>query len=228
MESSSKNTQSLELWLHEVQSYIYRVTSNPMKHAGFQFHRTSYSFKRKNKKSQDELSIIFLSQFPVTYRIGFQLEIWHPEIKQIKETYMGEILNKESNLCSIILQVKDFPSHDPTRDVVKDYSVFNNRDLFMVGDWLAQTLQYELIPLCNQMSSIQHMDLFFEAKPDWSLNTHAGGNLCTDLIVAKLNRKRDIHQRYQQLMQGIQEKIETRQMNPDSRQLLTLCYEAIR
>ena len=63
----------------------------------------------------------------------------------------------------------------------------------MVGDWLAQTLQYELVPLCDQLSTIAHMDSFFEAKPEWSLNTHSGGNICTDLIVAKLNRKRDIH-----------------------------------
>ena len=34
----------------------------------------------------DELSIIFLSQFPVNYRVGFQLEIWHPQIRQIKES----------------------------------------------------------------------------------------------------------------------------------------------
>ncbi len=198
-----------------------------MKHAGFQFHRSSYSFKRKNKKSQDELSIIFLSQFPVNYRIGFQLEIWHPEIKQIKETYMGDILNKESNLCSIILYIKDFPSNDPMQEVVKDYSVYNYKDLFMVGDWLAQTMQYDLVPLCNQMSSIQHMDSFFEAKPNWSLNTHTGSNLCTDLIVARLNKKRDVHQRYQQLMLGLQQKIEDRKMSSESRQLLSLCYESI-
>jgi hypothetical protein len=227
MESSSKKAQSLELWLHEVQSYVYRVTSGPMKHAGFQFNRSSYSFKRKNKKSQDELSIIFLSQFPVNYRIGFQLEIWHPEIRQIKETYMGDILNKESNLCSIILYIKDFPSNDPMQEVVKDYSVYNYKDLFIVGDWLAQTMQYDLVPLCNQMSSIQHMDSYFEAKPNWSLNTHTGGNLCTDLIVAKLNKKRDVHQRYQQLISGLQQKIEDRKMNPESRQLLSLCYESI-
>ncbi len=198
-----------------------------MKHAGFQFHRSSYSFKRKNKKSQDELSIIFLSQFPVNYRIGFQLEIWHPEIRQIKETYMGDILNKESNLCSIILYIKDFPSNDPMQEVVKDYSVYNYKDLFMVGDWLAQTMQYDLVPLCNQMSSIQHMDSFFEAKPNWSLNTHTGSNLCTDLIVARLNKKRDVHQRYQQLMTGLQQKIEDRKMSSESRQLLSLCYESI-
>jgi hypothetical protein len=227
MESSSKKLPSLELSLHEVQSYIYKVTSGTMKHSGFQFFRTDYSFRRKNKKSQDELSIIFLSQFPVNYRLGFQLEIWHPEIRQIKEIYMQEILEKESNLCSIILYLKDFPSIDPMQEVVKDYSVFNYRDLFMVGDWLAQTMQYDLVPLCNQLSTIQHMDNFFEAKPNWSLDTHTGGNLCTDLIVAKLNRKRDIHKRFQQLMQGLQQKIENRQMSPESRQLLSLCYETI-
>ena len=228
MESSSKKSQSLELWLQDVQSYIYKVTSGPMKQANFQFLRSSFSFKGKNKKSQDELSIIFLSQFPVNYRIGFQLEIWHPEIRQVKESFMSEILNKESNLCSIILYMKDFPSNDPLREVVKDYSVYDHKDLFTVGDWLAQTLQYELVPLCNQMSTIAHMDSFFEAKPDWTLNTHCGGNLCTDLIVAKLNRKRDFHQRFQQLMEGLQQKIENRQMSPESRQLLALCYEAIR
>ncbi len=228
MESSSKQSHSLELWLQEVQSYIYKVTSEPMKRANFQFLRSNFSYKRKNKNSQDELSIIFLSQFPVNYRIGFQLEIWHPQIKQVKETYMGEILNKQSYLCSIILFMKDFPSNDPGQTIVKDYPVYNSRDLFLVGDWLAQTLQYELVPLCNQFSTISHMDSFFEAKPDWSLNTHSGGNLCTDLIVAKLNRKRNIHLRYQQLMDGLQSKIENRQMSPESRQLLSLCYEAIK
>ena len=142
-----------------------------MKHAGFQFSRSSYSYTRKNKKSQDELSIIFLSQFPINYRIGFQLEIWHPQIRQIKGSFMKEILNKESNLCSIILYMKDFPSNNPEQEIVKDYSVYNYRDLFMVGDWLAQTLQYDLVPLCDQMSTIPHMDSFFEAKPEWSLNT---------------------------------------------------------
>jgi hypothetical protein len=228
MESSSKQSHSLELWLQEVQSYIYKVSSEPMKHANFQFLRSNFSYKRKNKYSQDELSIIFLSQFPVNYRIGFQLEIWHPQIKQVKETFMGDILNKQSYLCSIILFMKDFPSNDPEQTIVKDYPVYNSRDLFLVGDWLAQTLQYELIPLCNQFSTIPHMDSFFEAKPEWSLNTHSGGNLCTDLIVAKLNRKRDIRLRYQELMDGLQLKIENRQMSPESRQLLSLCYDAIK
>ncbi len=198
-----------------------------MKHAGFQFDRADYSFKRKNKKSQDELSIIFLSQFPVTYRVGIQLEIRHPEIRQIKATYMEQILMKESNLCSIILYLKDFPSKDPMRESVKDYSIYNYKDLFMVGDWLAQTMQYDLVPLCNQLSSIQHMDSFFESKPNWSLDTHSGGNLCTDLIVAKLNKKRNVHKTYQQMMQGLQLKIENRLMSPESRQLLSLCYETI-
>jgi hypothetical protein len=228
MESTKQQLPSLDLWLHDVQSYIYKVTSGPMKHAHFEFNRNSFTYKRKNKKSQDELSVIFLSQFPVNYRISFQLEIWHTQIKQVKENFMSEILHKESNLCSIILNMKDFPSNDPRQTIVKDYSIFNHRDLFMVGDWIAQTLQYDLVPICDQLSSIQHMDSFFEAKPEWSLNTRSGGNICTDLIVANLNRKRDVDQRYQQLMAGIQERIEIRQMNPESRQLLSMCYESIK
>jgi hypothetical protein len=228
MESNSKKSKTLELWLEDVQSYVYKMSSEPMKHARFQFSRSSFVYSRKNKKSQDELSIIFLSQFPINYRVGFQLEIWHPQIKQIKESFMNKIMNKESNLCSIILYMKDFPSNDPQQEVVKDYSIYNHRDLFMVGDWLAQTLQYELVPLCDQLSTIQHMDSFFEAKPEWSLNTRSGGNICTDLIVAGLNSKRDLHLRYRQLMEGLQQRINYGQMNPESRHLLNLCYEAIK
>jgi hypothetical protein len=227
MESASKQLFSQDLWLHNVQSYIYKMTNGPMKHAHFQFNRSGFNYKRKNKKSHDELSIIFLSQFPVKLRIGFQLEIWHPEIKHIKESFMGEIIHKESNLCSILLYMNDFPSNDPQQEVVKDYSIYNHKDLFIVGDWLAQTLQYELVPLCDQLGTIAHMDSFFEAKPDWSLNTHTGGNICTDLIVSWLNLRRDVHLRYQQLMQGLQQRIENRQMNPECRELLSLCYEAI-
>jgi len=225
---SARQQPLLELWLQDIQSYIYRVTSGPMGIARFQFSRSEFCYKRKNKKSQDELSIIFLSQFPVKYRIGFQLEIWHPEIRKVKEFFMRDIVMKESNLCSIILYMKDFPSNDPEREIVKDYTVSNQQDLFMVGDWLAQTLQYELVPICEQMNSIEAMEKFFETNADWSLNTHSGGNICTDLIVAKLGRKRDIHKRYGQLIEGIQQKIENQLMTSESRELLTLCYEAIR
>jgi hypothetical protein len=228
MDSTRQQSPSLELWLPEVQSYIARVTGPIMKHGGFEFSRSRFCYKRKNKKSHDELSFIFLSHFPVNYRISFQLEIWHPQIKQMKESFMSEIISKESNLCSIILYPKDFPSNDPEQETAKDYSVYNHRDLFMVGDWLSQTLQYELIPLCNQFSSIAHMDSFFEAKSNWSVNTKSGGNICTDLITAKLNKRRDFHERYRQLLQMLNEKIQIQQMSPESRQLLTLCYETIR
>src|SRR5579864_9062672 len=167
---SAKQQPLLELWLYDIQSYIYRVTSGPMGLARLQFNRTEFSYKRKNKKSQDELSIIFLSQFPVNYRIGFQLEIWHTEIKKVKENFMRNIVMKESNLCSIILYMKDFPSNDPQQVIVKDYTVCNQQDLFMVGDWLAQTLQYDLVPLCEQLNSVEALEIFFEANPDWSLN----------------------------------------------------------
>jgi hypothetical protein len=124
--------------------------------------------------------------------------------------------------------MKDFPSHDTQQEIVKDYTIYNHKDLFMVGDWLLQTLQYELVPICDQLGSIDQADHLFEAKPCWSLDTDSGGNICTDLIVAKLNRRRNIHDRYEQLMQGLRQKIENRQINPESRELLTLCYEKIR
>lgn len=228
MDSTRQQPPSLELWLLEVQSYISRVAGAPLKHAGFQFNRANFSYKRKNKKSQDILSIIFLSRFPVNYRLGFQLEIWHPQVRHIKESFMHDILNKESNLCSIILFNKDFPAESSEQEEIKDYSLYNHKDLFMIGEWLEQTLQQELIPICDQMSTVEQMDSYFEANPFWSLNTHSGGNICTDLIVAGLNRKRDIHTRYQELLLGIQVRIENRQMNPESRELLSLCYDTLK
>jgi hypothetical protein len=228
MDSGNKQPPALELWLKDLQTYIYKVTGDSMKNAGFEFNRSSYTFKRKNKKSQDQLSIIFISHFPISYRIDFQLEIWHPAIREIKESFMSEILNKESNLCSIILFTKDFRTQESEQEADKHFSIYNHRDLFIIGDWLARTVQFELLPLCDQLSSISHMDLFFETKPNWSLNTRSGGNICTDLIVGKLNGRRDFHQRYQELMLGVQHGIEKRQMGPESRQLLTLCYETIR
>jgi hypothetical protein len=199
-----------------------------MKEAGFEFRKSSFSFQRKNKKNQDILSIIFLSQFPLSYRVGFQLEIWNPQIKEIKKSFMGEIIHKDSDLCSIILFTKDFTSKDPQTKGMKDFLIYTYRDLFITGDWLVQALQNELIPIFDTLDSIESLDHYFESNPDWSLDSHSGGNICTDLIVSKLNLKRDIHTRFQQLMQGLQNKIENRQISPESRQLLTLCYDAIR
>lgn len=141
---------------------------------------------------------------------------------------MKQIVNKESDTCSIILHLKDFPSRDPDQQMVKNYSISNHRDLFMVGDWLAQTLQYDLVPMCDQMSTVEHMDSFFESKPDWSLNTRSGGNICTDLITAKLNKRRNYHERFLHLNNALLEKIENRQINPESRQLLSLCYDYLK
>jgi hypothetical protein len=228
MESASIPISALELWLKDVQSYLYKMTRPLMEHARFSFHREDYSYRRKNKKSADELSFIFLNCYPVNYRVSFILEIRHPEVRQVKESFMKEILQKESHLCSIILNLKDFPSGDGQQERVKDYSITNQRDLFMAGDWLSQILQYELIPLCDQLSSITHMDNFFASRPEWSLNTHSGGNICTDLIVAKLNRKRDFEERYVQLMEGLHQRIQQQLISPESRQLLSLCYDAIK
>jgi hypothetical protein len=228
MESPSQQPHSLEIWLHDVQAYIYRLTSGLMKDANFHFDRYQFCYTRKNKKSQDELSIIFLSQFPVRFRVGFQLEIWHPSVKQVKESFMHEILARESNLCSIILYMKDFPSDDPQVKIIKDYSVYDYKDLFALGDWLVRMLQYELIPLCDQLGTIEQMDYFFEEHPAWSLDTQSGGNICTDLIVAKLNRRRDYHQRYDQLLKGLQHRIHNQQINPESRELLSLCYDSLK
>ena len=141
---------------------------------------------------------------------------------------MKEILQKESHLCSILLNLKDFPSGDGQPERVKDYSITNQRDLFMAGDWLSQILQYELIPLCDQLSSIAHMDNFFASRPEWSLNTRSGGNICTDLIVARLNHKRDFEERYVQLMEGLHQRIQQQLISPESRQLLSLCYDAVK
>ncbi|HVU85450.1 MAG TPA: hypothetical protein VHC50_11455 [Puia sp.] len=228
MESTSKQTSALELWLKDVQSYIYKLTRPLMEHARFSFHRDDYSYRRKNRKSADELSFIFLNCYPVNYRVSFILEIRHPEIRQVKETFMKEILQKESHLCSIILNLKDFPSGDGQQERIKDFSITNYRDLFMAGDWLSQTIQYSLIPLCDQLSSVPHMDAFFESKPEWSLDTLSGGNICTDLIVARLNRKRDFEVRYEQLMEGLHQRIQQQLISPESRQLLSLCYDTIK
>jgi len=228
MNSGNRQTPSLELWLQDVQSYLFKVMNAPMKQAGFEFRKSSFSFQRKNKKNQDIVSIIFLSQFPVSYRIGFQLEIWNPQIKEIKKSFMSEIIHKDSDLCSIILFTKDFTSKDPETKTMKDFLIYNYRDLFITGDWLVQTMQDELIPICDTLDSIETMDHFFESNPNWSLDSHSGGNICTDLIVSKLNFQRDVHARFQQLMQGLQQKIENRMISPESRQLLTLCYDTIK
>ncbi len=229
MESTSKQGTTLELWLNDVQSYLYRMTRPAMEHARFSFSRTDYTYRRKNKKSTDELAIVFLSQFPVNYRVNFQLEIRHPQIRQVKESFMNGIAQKTSHLSSLVLYLKDFVSSvEPDEVPAKDYFIYNHRDLFLVGDQLTQMFQYELVPLCDRLSSLALMDDFFSGRPDWALNTHGGGNICTDLIAAKLNGKRDVEQRYRELMAGIEDRIRLQQISPESRELLNLCYESLK
>ena len=228
MDSLSKEeTPSLEIWLPDIQSYLSRTVRHTLQHTRLHFNRSNFTFRRNERKHSAELGFVFISQFPVNYRISFFLQLWHPKILRIKQYYLKTIMQKESSLCSISMQMKDFTRAESGDQAAKDITIYSQKELFFACEEIDRLLIEKGLPLLDQFSSISGMDEYFTAHPDWSVNTHSGGNICTDLITAHMIRHRDVRTVYHHLKEQIRQKIQQGKMTSESIELLELCYQTL-
>src|SRR5215467_786855 len=158
------NTQQLELWIQDIQSYLYRIIRGSMDSAGFKFDKYNYSFHRKHGKKVQEFGFIFVNQFPRSYRISFLLQIRNNVIRDLKSSFFDGLERKNFRLSSIVMFMSDFTREDSSDSILKEYILLNNKDLFTAADRIDELLQKNALPLCDRLSSIEDMDNFFASN----------------------------------------------------------------
>jgi len=210
--------EPLELWLPDIKKYIVDVIGYPLTAAGFTFQKSDFSFKRSHGKNFEEFSIIIANQFPVSYRLGFLLQIWNHEIKTIKAAFPRQSKIENFKFRGLVLFMNHFtnkPGLDDQSTPAMDYLLVTNRDLFAAADGVMRLLQEQAIPLADQLSELDGVDAFFADRSEWSVNSLNPNNMFSDLVAAKLNRKRDYHLVFGEMMERVEQKIQDKEMGPE-------------
>jgi hypothetical protein len=222
----NENLPSLELWIQDIQSYLYKVIRLPMESAGFKFDRYNYSFARKHGKHTQEFGFLFINQFPVNYRINFVLQIQNKQVKEVKSSFFQSLGRDDFKLNGLISFLRDFGEDTPD-EKMKDYIIYSNKDLFIAAEAISMMLQYEAIPLCDQISNLDDLDSFYAAHPGWSVTNFSIDNVISELITARLNRKRDFRELYLRIADQIKNKESNRRIDDDAGKIVQLCYDYI-
>ncbi len=207
----SDNSPPLELWLQEIQSYLHKVIYGPLNMAGFDFDKYNYSFTRKHGKHIQEFGFLFVNQFPVNYRINFMLQIRNKSVREIKSSLLNIRDKGSPRLSSLVVLMADFMKEKNMLSNSGDYIIRTNKDLFSASSIVNIILQDQAMPLCDSLETLNDLDLFFSNPPDWYINNRRTDNAISELIVAKLNGRRNYHEVLQQLMSRATAKAENDQ-----------------
>ena len=210
----------LELWMPEIKKYIRQNPGAILESEGFVFNKSEFSFKRKHRKNFEEFCFVFVNQFPISYRIKFLLQIWNNDVKVVKEGYPYKSAIENYKFRSVVFFMQDFVTeadYPAFQGTGYDFLVLNNKDLFNASDAIIGLLLNHAIPLCNQLSELDGLDRFFEDRPDWAINGLNFNNITTELIAAKLNRKRDFSRVTARKLADIDKKIEGKEMDQETK-----------
>ena len=156
---------------------------------------------------------------------------------------MGEFINS-SNIRSQIQKYEKGLAYDKTKgEFIVDesnskdkpltwaqiagysYEFSTKKELFEVAEEIVKLVQEKALPLANQLSTVDGIDLFFSTCPSWSVNSLSLNNFATELVAAKLNGKRDSHEVFNSIVKEIDKKISTGGMNLETRKVIEELYK---
>jgi len=216
----------LELWIQDIQSYLYKIIAVPMERAGFKFDKYNYVFTRKHGKHAQEFGFLFVNQFPINYRINFMLQVHNKKVKEVKSAFFQSLKRDDFNLSSLVTSLRDFGEHSKDSRL-KDYIIFGNKELFAAAESISKILQYEAIPLCNQLSNLNDLDNLYTIRNGWSVTNYSIDNITSELIIARLNNKRNFQQLYELIADRIERKDSERRIDTDAGVIVERCYQFI-
>jgi len=217
----------LELWIQDIQSYVFKVISPTFKKAAFKFDRSDYTFSRKHGKNTQTFGFLFTNQFPIKYRVNFMLEISNKKIREAKSAFFETLKRDDFHLNGLVMFLKNFGESNGDENK-KDYTIYGNKELFDAGDAINRILQYEAFPLCDHLTNLAALDSFYASRPGWSVTHYHIDNILSDLITARLNRERNLDEVYIDIADRIQRKDSKRRIDTDAGLLVTLCYEFLK
>jgi hypothetical protein len=105
------------------------------------------------------------------------------------------------------------------------YEFSTDKELFEVAEEMGKVWQEKALPLANQLSTIEGIDLFFSTCPGWSVNSLSLNNFATELVAAKLNDKRDFYEVFNSIVTEIDKKISTGGMSIETRKVIEELYK---
>jgi hypothetical protein len=219
---------SLELWLPDIKKYIFETAGHCLSAAGYNFIKSDGAYRRIHAKNYEEFCFVFANQFPVNYRIGFLLQIWNHQIKTAKSGFPQQEKIDNYKLRSIVLFINNFtlPEQISSEQLINNaFLVVTNKDLFVATENITHLLQEQAIPLADQLCELDGIDSFFADRPGWSVNSLNFNNITSELAAAKLNNKRNIHEIFQQILAGIDQKILQMEMGADMKENTIKFYE---
>jgi hypothetical protein len=217
---------TLELWLPDIKKYTKKNLSKVLKSAGYKFNRSDFSFRKKHGKHFEEFSFNFFNRFPLSYRVNFLIQIWNNDVKTVKANFPHKSRIENYKLRSLVLFMTEFLDQDSDSALdlppLKDYLLVTNTDLFNAIDAIHRMLQDRAIPMSRQLSSLDGLDRFFASRPGWTVNSLNMNNISTELIVARLNKKRDFSQVVSEINSDIDKKIENKEMSSETKEIVNL------
>jgi hypothetical protein len=227
-----ENQPHLELWFPSIRKYLYKTAGKQMELAGFKFNKSEFSFKKKHGKDYEQICFILQNQFPLCYKISFVLKIWNHEIKTIKASLPFKHQIEDFKYRSIALFMGHFIEEMKLprlkQGQIYDYTIMTNKDLFAASDKLSELLHEQVLPLSNQLCNMEGIDSFFASRPDWSVNNLTLNNITTELIAAKLNKKRNYDDVFWQIREAIGLKIASGEMSLESRIVIEQLYKYLK
>jgi hypothetical protein len=219
----------LELWFPNIRKYLYKSIKGQMESEGFKFNKSDFSFKRKHGKDYEEICFITQNHFPLNYKVSFVLKIWNQEIKSIKASFPQSRDIPDFKFRSLVLFMGHFieemnkPRQNP--GIVYDYTLVTNKDLFTASDELVELLHDLVLPMSRQLSNIDGIDFFFAKRPGWSVKNLTLNNITSELIAARLNKRRDFDELFWEIREGMSKKITDGEMSLESKIVIEQLYK---
>ncbi|PWT71573.1 MAG: hypothetical protein C5B59_17745 [Bacteroidetes bacterium] len=208
----------LELWIHDIQSYLDKVIGGTMEQAGFSFDKLNYSYKRKLGRNLQTFGFLFINQYPTNHRISFVMQIRNSDVRDLKSSFFKHQLHKDpqqpkdSQLTSLNLFLGDFMQNGLSQSSINDYSIINNNDLFEAVEHILDILAEKAIPLCDNLTNVAELDEFYESYPGCSVNSINPDNMMSDLAICKMVGRRNINHLFANMIESVDEKIRNEQM----------------
>ena len=201
------NFTPTELRMPVIRTCLYDTVGRLIEAEGYKFKKSDHTYKRKHGKSYEQIMFLFYDYYPLNYSFKFLTYVFNEAIENIKLSLPPQDHFEPFNRFSLFINTIDFTHHIKSKSLGEmghDYMVVSLDDLMDVANAVYKTFKEEVLPLLVTLTTINGIDVFFTNRGvNWAVRGDFLNNICTDLISAKLNGKRDYHKVFEEIVQAI-------------------------
>jgi hypothetical protein len=201
------NFTPTELRMPVIRTCLHDTVGRLIEAQGYKFKKSDHSYKRKLGNSYEQIKFLFYDYFPLNYGYDFLVYVFDENIEKIKLSLPPQDHFQSFNRYSIFIVMDYFTHHIKSKslgEMGRDYQVVTLDDLMNTANAVCKTFKEEVLPLLETLTTIDGIDDFFNEKGvNWAVESNFMNNVCTDLISAKLNGKRNYHNVFEEIIQAI-------------------------